>query len=76
MLQKLLKFLEVAQKIASCPKVVEQLVDRAKCNYLVAIQHHNVLHQPIQVFHGSKFASSFLNLSGKNIDVPSGCICH
>ena len=29
MLQKLPKFLEVAQKTASCPKVAEQLVDRA-----------------------------------------------
>ena len=30
MLQKLPKFLKVAQKTASCPKVAEQLVDRAK----------------------------------------------
>ena len=29
MLQKLPKFLEVAQKTASCPKVAEQLEDRA-----------------------------------------------
>ena len=29
MLRKLPKFLEVAQKTASCPKVAEQLVDRA-----------------------------------------------
>ena len=29
MLQKLPKFLEVAQKTGSCPKVAEQLVDRA-----------------------------------------------
>ena len=29
MLQKLPKFLKVAQKTASCPKVAEQLVDRA-----------------------------------------------
>ena len=32
MLQKLPKFLEVAQKTASCPKVAEQLVDRATIN--------------------------------------------
>ena len=29
MLQKLPKFLKVAQKTASCPKVAEHLVDRA-----------------------------------------------
>ena len=39
MLQKLPKFLEVAQKTASCPKVAEQLVvDRA-----------NPRHPPIEV---------------------------
>ena len=32
MLQKLPKFLVVAQKTASCPKVAEQLVDRATHN--------------------------------------------
>ena len=39
MLQKLQKFLEVAQKTASCPKVAEQLVDRAISNHATGLNN-------------------------------------
>ena len=37
MLQKLPKFLEVAQKTASCPNVAEQLVERATSKVILSV---------------------------------------
>ena len=42
MLQKLPKFLEVAQKTGSCPKVAEQLVDRAITDQVISSMEHNL----------------------------------
>ena len=72
MLQKLPKFLKVAKKTGSCPKVAEQLVDRAKAS---SAAEKRVLHE-LQNNMPTSLPLAMLNhYKSMLCDVPPAFIC-